>query len=152
MNYVFKQLGSSDILLLKKLLVVFSEAFDDMKTYQEVVPDDKYIGSLLGKSHIVSLVALYDGEVVGGLVAYELEKFEQERREIYIYDIAVSEQHRRKGVANNLIRELKRIARERAAYVIFVQADRGDSDAIRLSKSFGTREDVHHFNIPVNQK
>ena len=150
MNYIYKQLGSSDILLLKKLLVVFGEAFDDMKTYQEVVPDDKYIGSLLGKSHIISVVSLYKGEIVGGLIAYELEKFEQERREIYIYDIAVSKQHRRKGVANNLMQELKRIARERSAYVIFVQADRGDRAAIRLYESLGMREDVHHFDIPVN--
>jgi len=29
--------------------------------------------------------------VVGGLAAYVLEKFEQQRREIYIYDLAVSD-------------------------------------------------------------
>lgn len=44
-------------------------------------------------------------KVVGGLVAYELEKFEQDRREIYIYDLAVLESHRRKGVATRLIEE-----------------------------------------------
>jgi aminoglycoside 3-N-acetyltransferase I len=32
---------------------------------------------------------------------------------------------------------------------MYVQADRGDQPAIRLYESLGTREDVHHFDIPV---
>ena len=46
-------------------------------------------------------------EVIGGLAAYELDKFEQDRREIYIYDLAVSEQYRRRRIATSLIVELK---------------------------------------------
>jgi len=37
-------------------------------------------------------------EAVGGLAAYELDKFEQDRREIYIYDLAVVESHRRNAL------------------------------------------------------
>ena len=77
------------------------------------------------EQHFIALVATVGGEVVGGLAAYELEKFEQDRREIYIYDLAILEQHRRKGIATQLIKKLKRVAKERDAYVIFVQADRG---------------------------
>ena len=57
-------------------------------------------------------------------MAYELEKCEQDRRELYIYDLAILESHRRKGIATRLIEELKRLAKERDAYVIFVQADK----------------------------
>jgi aminoglycoside 3-N-acetyltransferase I len=58
---------------------------------------------------------LQEGTVVGGLAAYELKKFEQERSEIYIYDLAVREEHRRQGIATALIGELKAIARRRGA-------------------------------------
>jgi aminoglycoside 3-N-acetyltransferase I len=34
--------------------------------------------------------------------------------------------------------------------VIYVQADLGDEPAIRLYQSLGVREDVLHFDIPVN--
>jgi aminoglycoside 3-N-acetyltransferase I len=85
--------------------------------------------------------------VVGGLAAYVLEKFEQERREIYIYDLAVAEQHRRKGIATRLINELRQIARERGAYVIYVQADIIDEPAVKLYESLGKREEVLHFDI-----
>lgn len=150
MKFEFKQLGSSDVSLLKGLLKVFGEAFQDLKTYQGAVPGDSYMESLLEKSHFIALAALHNGDVVGGLTAYQLDKFEQDRREFYIYDLAVLAQYRRKGIARNLIQELKQIARDRAAYVIFVQADKGDTAAIRLYASLGTREDVHQFDIPVD--
>jgi aminoglycoside 3-N-acetyltransferase I len=105
--------------------------------------------ALLGKEDFIAIVAFSGEEVVGGLAAYELQKFEQDRREIYIYDLAVAEAHRRRGIATNLINELRTMAMARGAYVIFVQADRGDEPAISLYESLGKREDVYHFDIEV---
>lgn len=149
MAYEVIQLAEGDVSLLKELLSVFGKAFGEVDTYTAAVPKDAYLRALLRKSHFLAFVAFANGAVIGGLAAYELEKFEQDRREIYIYDLAVDEVHRRKGVATQLINELRRVARERKAYVIFVQADPGDEAAIRLYESLGNREDVHHFDIPV---
>jgi len=149
MTYEYRQLTPNHIGLLKALLQVFGQAFEDVESYQAAVPTDDYLRTLLSKPHFIVVVALRDGEVVGGLAAYELEKFEQDRREIYIYDLAVVEAHRRRGIATSLIGRLQAIATERRAYVIYVQADAGDVTAIRLYGSLGTREDVHHFDIPV---
>jgi aminoglycoside 3-N-acetyltransferase I len=90
-----------------------------------------------------------DDGVAGGLVAYELDKFERARREIYIYDLAVTERHRRRGIATALIQELTSIAERRGAYVVYVQADYGDDPAIALYDSLGVREEVLHFDIAV---
>jgi aminoglycoside 3-N-acetyltransferase I len=149
MDYTFTKLTPSDVVPLKDLLRVFGEAFEDVETYQDAVPPDDYLQPLLAMPHFIVVVARHGGEVIGGLAAYELRKFERDRREIYIYDLAVAKAHRRKGVATGLIGELKRIARERGAYVIFVQADPGDGPAIALYEGIGSREDVHHFDIPV---
>ena len=149
MGYTYKMLTGTDVPLLKHLLRVFGEAFEEPDTYQSAVPSEGYLQALLGKPHFIALVVLDGDTVVGGLVAYELQKFEQERKELYIYDLAVSAEHRRKGIATNLIRELQRVANEGGAYVIFVQADLEDTPAIRLYESLGVREDVHHFDIPV---
>ena len=136
MRYSYMRLAVSDVGLLKELLTVFGEAFREFDTYQSAVPSDAYLRTLLSRSHFIASVAMNDEEqVVGGLVAYELEKFEQDRREIYLYDLAVLESHRRKGVATQLIEELKHAAKERDAYVIFVQADKTDAAAIRLMSS-----------------
>jgi aminoglycoside 3-N-acetyltransferase I len=153
MAYAYKQLSASDLPLMKGLLAVFGEAFGEPQTYQGAMPTDAYLQTLLGKPHFIALAATTTNgaDVVGGLAAYELEKFEQARSEIYIYDLAVQEDHRRQGVATGLIRALGRIASQRGAYVMFVQADPGDEPAIRLYQSLGTREDVHHFDIPTGK-
>src|SRR5262249_41736049 len=96
---------------------------------------------------VIALVALVDGAVVGGLVPYELPKFEQARREIYIYDLAVAEAHWPRGIATALIRHLQEIASQRGAWVIFVKADYGDDPAIALYSKLGRREEVLHFDI-----
>ena len=149
MSYTYKTLTSTDVPLFKTLLRVFGEAFEEPDTYQSAVPSEAYLRDLLGKQHFIALVALDGDAVVGGLVAYELQKFEQARKELYIYDLAVSAEHRRKGIATNLIRTLQGVAKARGVYVIFVQADAGDTPAIRLYESLGVREDVHHFDISI---
>jgi len=146
---VCKQLSAADLPILHRLLALFGEAFGEPDTYQGAVPSDAYLAKLLGRPHFIALAALDGDEVIGGLAAYQLEKFERARSEIYLYDLAVREAHRRKGVATALIRALQEIAKERGAYLIYVQADTGDGPAIALYESLGTREDVHHFDIPV---
>jgi aminoglycoside 3-N-acetyltransferase I len=140
---------SDDLALMEALLETFGEAFDDMESYGTNRPGPAYLRRLLGNDHFIALAAVKDGAVIGGLAAYELQKFEQERSEIYIYDLAVAAAHRRKGIATTLIEELGEIAASRGAYVIFVQADPGDDAAIALYTRLGSREDVLHFDIAV---
>ena len=59
--------------------------------------------------------------------------------------------HRRRGIATRLIGGLRRIAQEIGAYVIYVQADPPDPPAVALYEGLGTREDVYHFDIPVQK-
>ena len=149
-DYAYRQLACTDVPFLKDLLRVFGEAFGEVDTYQQSVPSDDYLTQLLSKQHFIAVVAMKSEEVVGGLAAYELDKFEQDRREIYIYDLAVAQGHRRRGVATGMIGELKRIASKRNVYVIFVQADLWDGPAIALYESLGTKETAHHFDIEVH--
>jgi aminoglycoside 3-N-acetyltransferase I len=150
-EYSFTQLTASDVALLKDLLRVFGDAFGDVDAYQGAVPSEDYLQSLLAMPHFIVIVARRGEAVVGGLAAYELQKFERDRREIYIYDLAVAAEHRRKHVATRLINELKQVAKSRRAYVIYVQADRDDAPAIALYVSLGRREDVFHFDIDVDR-
>ena len=133
MTVNIRMLNADDEELMRKLLVTFGKAFDEDKTYCQNQPDSSYLRKLLSGDYFIAIVALAGQEVIGGIAAYELKKFEQRRSEIYIYDLAVSEAHRRKGVATALIEELKQIAATRSAHVIFVQADRSDGPAIAFT-------------------
>jgi aminoglycoside 3-N-acetyltransferase I len=144
-----RQLSVDDIAPMHALLAMFGEAFGEIETYGTARPSAAYLARLLASDTFIALAALKGRQVVGGLAAYELRKFEQERSEIYIYDLAVAAGHRRQGIATALIRRLQRVAAARAAYVIFVQADPGDAPAIALYSKLGRREDVLHFDIAV---
>jgi aminoglycoside 3-N-acetyltransferase I len=144
-----RQLTRTDVPLLRGLNAMFARAFADPASYEAEPPSDAYVAALLAKPHVIALVAIEGGEVAGGLVAYELEKLEQARSEIYLYDLAVAEPFRRRGIATALIERLRSIAAERGAWVVFVQADYGDDPAIALYEKLGAREDVMHFDIAV---
>ena len=145
--YTIRRLGPGDLGAMRSLNQLFAEAFADPECYGQDVPGDAYLSEVLGKPHVAVHVAFAGAEMVGGLVAYELDKLERARREIYIYDLAVAAAHRRAGIATALIRRLQGIAAERGAWVVFVQADHGDDAAVALYTKLGRREDVMHFDI-----
>lgn len=142
-----RRLASRDVGLMEAMSSMFGQAFGEPETYAGARPGRNYLKQLLDSDSFIALAALKGGEVVGGIAAYVFHKFEQERSEIYIYDLAVAADHRRQGIGTALIQELKKIAVARGTYVIFVQADRGDKPAIALYSKLGTREDIVHFEI-----
>ena len=144
-----RRLTARDIASFRDVAALFAIEFGQAQAYLESPPSDDYVVRLLDSDGFIGLAALDGDRVVGGLAAYVLQKFEQERREIYIYDLAVAGSHRRRGIATELILELKRLAKSLGAYVIFVQADQGDTAAISLYSKLGSREDVLHFDIAV---
>jgi aminoglycoside 3-N-acetyltransferase I len=144
-----QRLVPGDLALMHGMLGMFSAAFEDPDAYDKQRPRDAYLDKLLSGDTFIALVALQGDHVVGGIAAYELHKFEQERSEIYIYDLAVSAEQRRLGIATALIEELRVIAKARGAYVVYVQADYVDPPAIALYTKLGTREEVLHFDIAV---
>lgn len=145
------QLTADDVALMEAVSTMFGEAFDDVDTYTRKRPSAAYLRGLLAGESFIALAALDGNRVVGALAAYELKKFEQERSEVYLYDLAVAAPYRRQGIATALIEALKSMAAGRGAWVIFVQADTAieDQPAIALYDKLGVRENVLHFDIAV---
>jgi aminoglycoside 3-N-acetyltransferase I len=144
-----RTLKSGDVAALRGLMEVFGRAFEDPVTYGGHPPSDEYLETLLASALFVAVAVFAEGQVVGGLAGYALPKFEQARTEFYIYDLAVAEEYRRRGVATRALEELGRVVRERGIYVVFVQADYGDDAAIALYTKRGTREEVLHFDLDL---
>jgi aminoglycoside 3-N-acetyltransferase I len=152
MTFDTRRLTGRDVPAMRKLLAMFADAFEDPDSYESRPPSDAYLQGFLDRADVIVLTAFNEAhEAVGGLVAYVLAKFEQERSEVYIYDLAVAQTYRRRGIATRLISELRGIAHGLGAYVIFVQADPPDASAVALYESLGTREDVYHFDIEVRE-
>ena len=106
-TFTIHRLAPGDDQQFSAMLDLFATVFEDRENYSSARPGPKYRQALLGRDDIIALVALTGEGVIGALVAYELRKFEQERSEFYLYDLAVAGQWRRRGVATALIDALK---------------------------------------------
>lgn len=87
-----RQLTPNEVGLMMALSTCFGETFKDRPTYTKKRPSADYLKGLLSGDSFIALAALEGIDVVGGLAAYELKKFEQERSEIYIYMILLFQQ------------------------------------------------------------
>lgn len=145
---IVRRLGPADIEAARDLNALYADAFEDADTYRRDTPDDAWLARQLAKEATILLVAETGGQIVGGLTAYELAKLEAARNEIYLYDLAVAEAFRRRGVATALIEELQHIAADTGAWAVFVQADYVDPPAVALYTKLGIREEVLHFDLP----
>jgi len=141
------RLSPGDDTRFAEWLTLFGRVFDEPDTYTAAMPSAGYRDRLLADSNFIALAALEDGKLVGALAAYVLVKYEQERSEIYIYDLAVDEARRREGLGEALVNETRRIAHDIGAWVVYVQADYVDPPAVALYTKLGAREEVLHFDM-----
>jgi aminoglycoside 3-N-acetyltransferase I len=119
-------------------------------TYQQSAPDVAYPGELLAKAHFITVTAKAPvQDVVDGLSACVLDKFEQDRRQTCIWDLAVREAHRRRDIATGRMTALQRIAADLDVDVIFAQADPVDAPAIALCQKLGSKVTAHRLDTPV---
>lgn len=137
----FHRLTPTDIKLYRSLMQLFGEVFEDPQSYSDYPPPDSYVTQFLtNDSNFVLAACDAVGNVIGGLVAYELPKFEQARTEIYIYDLAVAEAHQRQGIGTGLVSLLRTLANERGTHTIFVQADTADEGAVAFYRKLCSQE------------
>lgn len=147
---VAHRLAAGDIAGFRAMNAVFSNGFEEPEHYSDHPPPDAYVESWLANPDNIAILAQEDGEPVGALAGYVLHKWEQKRCEIYIYDLAVLESHRRRGIATAMIEEARRIARETGAWTVFVQADiiPEDEPARALYRKLASSElSALHFDI-----
>lgn len=99
--------------------------------------DDGYLERLLRRDSFWAIAAFDGSDVVGGLTAHTLPMTRSSSSEIFIYDLAVREDHQRRGIATLLIAELSAAAAREGIYDIFVAADNEDEGALDFYHAFG---------------
>lgn len=142
MNSVIRRLQTREE--YRALAVIFSEVFET-----GVTPSTEHLEAIGSSSHACIIGAFVDGELVGGLAAYELPVFSG-AKEFCLYDIAVKREHQNRGLGKKLIDALKHEAHLRGVTNIFVEAEADDAGAVGFYRSLGGEEvAVAHFNLPV---
>jgi aminoglycoside 3-N-acetyltransferase I len=144
---VYKKLEPPDIDIFKKLIQLFDEMFENK---DPATMDEINRKTLLRKNDFISLVAMDDHEVIGGVTAYELLLYSGQT-EVYIYDIAVKTAFQKKGIGTKLINALHDHCKQKGIKTMFVEAHEEDKHAVNFYyKAGGQAEKVVHFNFNIN--
>lgn len=108
------------------------ELFDEdvrLQLVKEVVKD---------RGHIM-LLAINDGSVIGQVLG-NVHKHIDKPTELYIDDLAVSDNSLRQGVATLLVREIIEIGRQRGCKQVWIATEPDNEPANKLYESLGLKK------------
>ena len=100
-------------------------------------PPPARVAELLADERTIFLVAFEESEPIGFVLAYELLRRHGEPSQLFVYEVGVAPEARRRGVATELLRELARIARARGIHRGFVLTNEANEAAMELYRSLG---------------
>lgn len=83
------------------------------------------------------VIALSENEVVGFVLAYEMQRVDMDRPMVMLYEIETREDYRRKGIGRAMMNELCGICRDRNALKMFVVTDSRNEPAKGFYSSTG---------------
>ncbi len=127
------RLKAGDGHLAKTLFRLMAEVFEE----ECQALSDGYVDRLLARPEFWALAAFEGDEIVGGLTAHSISMTTSESSELFIYDIAVRNDHQRKGVGRALVDTLRRYAAKMDITVAFVPADNADLHALDFYRALG---------------
>jgi aminoglycoside 3-N-acetyltransferase I len=142
MDYTIKKLLPTDVVLAKALIEAWHT--DDGAT-QVIYPREKYLSKILHKKSFHTYVALVNDKVVGGLTAYEMDMFDTEETEMFLFEIGVNKAVRQQGIATALIEALKQTCLKKHITTIFVATSIDNEIAKQLYANTGGALEVTSF-------
>jgi aminoglycoside 3-N-acetyltransferase I len=136
-----RRLTIADRDLARRLFTMMAEVFEEGG--QPL--GDAYLDRLLGRAEFWAVAALSGDEVIGGLTAHTLPMTRSEGFEVFIFDVAVRQDHQRRGVGRRLMTALREGAAAAGVRVVFVPADNEDLHALDFYRALGGVETAATF-------
>jgi ribosomal protein S18 acetylase RimI-like enzyme len=100
-------------------------------------PSAESVNEILLREDIYLLIAGTLEEPVGFLLAYRIPRIDRDCKMICLYELEVHQQHRRKGFAASLVREMKKICRENDIMKMWVSTEADNRAAAALYTAAG---------------
>jgi ribosomal protein S18 acetylase RimI-like enzyme len=122
---------------VRQLTVEDSECAQSLvRTFHRSAVSRRYLEHLLSDPANLLLVAEAEDAVVGFIWAHWLDRIRLERKQLFIYEIEVDSNFRRRGAGARLLGTAITMARERAADT-FVLTNRSNEAAVALYRHLG---------------
>lgn len=141
-----KRLAVADEKLAQQMFLIVAQVFNE----DSAALGTSYLKGLLSRSDFWAFAALVGKEVVGGITGFCLPLTRLERRELFIYDLAVKVDWQRKGIGRALFDSLRQAAAAEGIDEGFVLADDEDTHALDFYRTLGASSSpVTAFSFPI---
>ncbi len=148
-SFEIKRLTKDDLAAFKSLIHLFNAVFEEENP---TIASDEHLSKLLNRTSFISIAALSENEVVGGLTAHELQMAYSDDSEIMLYDMAVKPEYQRMGVGKGLIQNLKEYCIKNNIETFFVMAHEEDIHAVEFYHATGGKsEKVVNFLYEIEE-
>jgi ribosomal protein S18 acetylase RimI-like enzyme len=121
-----KRLTREDGLLMKQIVEKFKSVNTDINRIDAFLRNDL--------DYVVACIE--DNVVVGFLLAYELQRFDKNNM-MYVHEVDVVPEYRRRGIGRQMIEEVIRICEECGVYKLFLITNKSNVPACRLYEVTG---------------
>lgn len=150
MNVEIQKLTKKDTDGFSELIKVFKETFE-LENFSSAT--NIHLQRLLKKKSFLVFIAKLDQNIIGGLTAHVLERYDLEMPSAYIYDIAVLSKYQRKGIGKLLIEKLNNYCEKKGFSEVFVQAETDDQQAVNFYRTISNMNELQatHFTYSFNQ-
>ena len=151
MEIEIKKLSPYDIEDFLKLISVFESVFE-WENFSSL--SILHLQKVLNQPYFFVFVAKLEQTVVGGLTGYVLEMYETEKPSAYLYDLAVTTTHQRKGIGKLLLAHLNSYGKKNGFGEVFVHAEMEDLEAVSFYKKTGPSNELNatHFTYSFEIK
>ena len=105
--------------------------------FWEKAPSQEIIVKFLSDSQNILLSAELDNSLVGQVIGYILERWDQDEPMLLLYSIDVAESYQRKGIGTALIEAVRKIGRVQGCFESFVFTNESNLPAMQLYQSTG---------------
>ena len=123
------------------------EAATRLKSEEErhgYAPSLEHLRALLADLDNFLIVASEGRNPVGFLIAYRMPKIARDASMVYLYEIGVDPEYRRRGIATQMIQLLKALCRERDVVEIWVGTENDNAAARALYARTGAVVETEH--------
>ena len=97
----------------------------------------QHLTRFLADAGNILLVAEEDGQPVGQLVGYILQRWDVEKPQLFLYSIDVLEYHQRRGIARRLIEHFHTIGKTEGCGSSFVFTNASNTPGMHLYQALG---------------
>jgi ribosomal protein S18 acetylase RimI-like enzyme len=137
-DIVVRRLRSGD----ESLVMEAAHLFDDP-------PQPRWVATFLEQPTHHILIALRDGHAVGFVTGVEMTHPDK-GTEMFVYELGVTAEARRQGVARALLDELTTLAKERRCYDMWVLTDADNLAALSAYRASGATAESEHVMLTWN--